>query len=108
MFVLAGLGVGKESIRLPSQLGLLDDVLTRTKARLIVLGNPGALIATLPIGFDVSVWEFFLPLMNGASLVLAHPNGHQDPAYLLQCINDNAVTITHFVPSMLQAGGHYE
>jgi amino acid adenylation domain-containing protein len=55
-----------------------------------------------PIGFDVSVWEFFLPLMNGASLVLARPNGHQDPAYLLQCINDNAVTITHFVPSMLQ------
>jgi non-ribosomal peptide synthetase component F len=68
----------------------------------VVASAPDRVLQKTPIGFDVSVWEFFLPLMNGASLVLAHPNGHQDPAYLLQCINDNAVTITHFVPSMLQ------
>ena len=27
--------------------------------------------------FDVSVWEFFWPLINGAQLVIARPGGHQ-------------------------------
>ena len=35
-----------------------------------------------PFSFDVSVWEFFWPLLAGARLVLARPGGHQDPAYL--------------------------
>ena len=35
-----------------------------------------------PFSFDVSVWEFFWPLMTGARLVVARPGGHQDPAYL--------------------------
>ncbi len=35
-----------------------------------------------PFGFDVSVWEFFWPLLEGASLVLARPGGHRDPGYL--------------------------
>ncbi|WP_143519578.1 AMP-binding protein, partial [Pseudomonas syringae] len=37
-----------------------------------------------PFGFDVSVWEFFLPLLAGAELVMARPGGHQDPDYLAQ------------------------
>ncbi|MCF5268123.1 non-ribosomal peptide synthetase, partial [Pseudomonas syringae] len=28
-----------------------------------------------PFGFDVSVWEFFLPLLTGAELVMARPGG---------------------------------
>ncbi len=35
-----------------------------------------------PFCFDVSVWEFFWPLLTGARLVVARPGGHQDPAYL--------------------------
>ncbi|HKV08164.1 MAG TPA: condensation domain-containing protein, partial [Thermoanaerobaculia bacterium] len=35
-----------------------------------------------PFGFDVSVWEFFWPLITGACLVVADPGGHRDPAYL--------------------------
>src|SRR6202034_1905141 len=31
-----------------------------------------------PYSFDVSVWEFFWPLMAGASVVLAVPGGHKD------------------------------
>ena len=31
-----------------------------------------------PFGFDVSVWEFFWPLMVGARLVIAKPGGHQE------------------------------
>ncbi|WP_439678571.1 amino acid adenylation domain-containing protein [Embleya sp. MST-111070] len=56
-----------------------------------------------PLGFDVSVWEVFLPLISGATLVLARPDGHRDPTYLANLIRRAGVTITHFVPSMLQA-----
>ncbi|MEV2265212.1 non-ribosomal peptide synthetase/MFS transporter [Nonomuraea africana] len=54
-----------------------------------------------PAGFDVSVWEFFWPLISGARLVLAAPDGHRDPAYLRDLINAEHVTTLHFVPSML-------
>src|SRR5439155_9487139 len=54
-----------------------------------------------PCSFDVSVWEFFWPLMTGARLVLARPEGHKDPRYLAEVIVDEQITTTHFVPSML-------
>ncbi|RXT60424.1 hypothetical protein B1F74_24725, partial [Pseudomonas syringae] len=54
-----------------------------------------------PFGFDVSVWEFFLPLLTGAELVMARPGGHQDPDYLAQVMSDAGITLLHFVPSML-------
>jgi amino acid adenylation domain-containing protein len=56
-----------------------------------------------PFGFDVSVWEFFWPLMTGAGLVLARPDGHRDPAYLASLIRREQITTLHFVPSMLRA-----
>lgn len=56
-----------------------------------------------PFGFDVSVWEFFWPLLVGARLALARPDGHRDPAYLCETIIRHGVTTIHFVPSMLQA-----
>src|SRR5205823_14085174 len=37
-----------------------------------------------PYSFDVSVWEFFWPLMTGACLVIAKPGGHKDPSYLVK------------------------
>jgi len=52
--------------------------------------------------FDVSVWEFFWPLITGAGLVLARPGGHRDPAYLAGLIRAERVTTAHFVPSMLE------
>ncbi len=54
-----------------------------------------------PYSFDVSVWEFFLPLITGATLVMAKPGGHKDPEYLIRLIRDQQVTTLHFVPSML-------
>ncbi|MEU3693411.1 amino acid adenylation domain-containing protein [Streptomyces narbonensis] len=56
-----------------------------------------------PSSFDVSVWEFFWALTEGATVVLARPDGHRDPAYLARLIHDRAVTTAHFVPSMLAA-----
>ncbi|HEX8128534.1 MAG TPA: amino acid adenylation domain-containing protein, partial [Pyrinomonadaceae bacterium] len=54
-----------------------------------------------PFSFDVSVWEFFWPLMTGARLVVARPGGHQDSAYLVRLIARERITTLHFVPSML-------
>ncbi|PZO88509.1 MAG: hypothetical protein DI626_01615, partial [Micavibrio aeruginosavorus] len=56
-----------------------------------------------PIGFDVSGWEFFWPLITGATLVMARPEGHKDPSYLIEVINEQEITTLHFVPPMLQA-----
>ncbi|HVT06482.1 MAG TPA: amino acid adenylation domain-containing protein, partial [Polyangia bacterium] len=55
-----------------------------------------------PYSFDVSVWELFLPLVTGARLVMARPEGHKDPAYLCEVIGREVVSTIHFVPSMLQ------
>ncbi|WP_409495449.1 non-ribosomal peptide synthase/polyketide synthase [Amycolatopsis sp. cmx-11-12] len=56
-----------------------------------------------PSSFDVSVWEFFWPLITGATLVVAKPDGHRDPRYLQALIRDQGITTLHFVPSMLEA-----
>ena len=55
-----------------------------------------------PFSFDVSVWEFFWPLMTGAQLVVAEPGAHRDPARLVALIEQQAISTLHFVPSMLQ------
>ncbi|WP_072687015.1 non-ribosomal peptide synthetase [Rhodococcus marinonascens] len=56
-----------------------------------------------PSSFDVSVPEFFGPLLAGATLVLARPDGHRDPAYLADVIIARSITRVRFVPSMLEA-----
>ncbi|NNB71073.1 non-ribosomal peptide synthetase [Pseudomonas fluorescens] len=55
-----------------------------------------------PFSFDVSVWEFFWPLLTGARLVMARPGGHKEPAYLCEVIEAEHITTLHFVPSMLE------
>ncbi|NUS17727.1 MAG: amino acid adenylation domain-containing protein [Streptomyces sp.] len=60
-----------------------------------------AVLQKTPAGFDVSVWEFFWPLLAGARLVLAEPGGHRDPGYLRTLIAAESITTAHFVPSML-------
>jgi len=55
-----------------------------------------------PFSFDVSVWEFFWPLITGARLVLARPGGHRDSAYIVELIRKEQITTLHFVPPMLQ------
>ncbi|WP_330228571.1 amino acid adenylation domain-containing protein [Nocardia sp. NBC_00508] len=52
--------------------------------------------------FDVSLWGFFVPLWVGARLVLAAPGGQRDPGYIADLIAANRVTVTDFVPSVLQ------
>ncbi|MEV0570759.1 amino acid adenylation domain-containing protein, partial [Dactylosporangium sp. NPDC050588] len=56
-----------------------------------------------PFGFDVSVWELFWPLIQGATMVIAKPGGHRDPSYIADLIRTAGVDTVHFVPSMLEA-----
>ncbi|MGY3131094.1 amino acid adenylation domain-containing protein [Bradyrhizobium sp. USDA 4501] len=75
--------------------------------RLIWMQKAYALNATdvvlqkTPFGFDVSAWEFFWTLFEGASLVLALPGAHKDPDALVNLIVSQHITTAHFVPSML-------
>ncbi|MFZ2173425.1 MAG: amino acid adenylation domain-containing protein, partial [Rhodococcus sp. (in: high G+C Gram-positive bacteria)] len=66
------------------------------------LGSDDVVLQKTPVTFDVSVWELFWPLMCGARLVIAVPDGHRDPVYLERVIREESVTTVHFVPSMLE------
>ncbi|MFE7044539.1 amino acid adenylation domain-containing protein, partial [Streptomyces atratus] len=67
------------------------------------LGADDRVLQKTPFGFDVSVWEFFWPLLEGAALVVARPGGHREPGYIASLIREQSVTTAHFVPSMLEA-----
>ncbi len=67
------------------------------------LDGSDVVLQKTPFSFDVSVWEFLWPLLAGARLVVARPDGHRDPAYLAGLIQAEGVTTLHFVPSMLAA-----
>ncbi|SCK39913.1 enterobactin synthetase component F [Streptomyces sp. WMMB 714] len=66
------------------------------------LGPGDRVLQKTPSGFDVSVWEFFWPLREGATLVMAEPGEHRDPAALARTIREQGISTVHFVPSMLQ------
>jgi amino acid adenylation domain-containing protein len=66
------------------------------------LSESDRVLQKTPFSFDVSVWEFFWPLLVGASLVVARPGGHRDSDYLVKLIIAEEITTLHFVPSMLQ------
>lgn len=68
----------------------------------IPLGPDDRLLQKTPAGFDVTVREVFWPLLAGASIVVADPDGHRDPAYIAETIVAEQITITHFVPSGLK------
>jgi len=66
------------------------------------LTSDDCVLQKTPYSFDVSVWEFFWPLMYGARLAVARPEGHKDAEYLREVIAAERVTTLHFVPSMLR------
>ncbi len=55
-----------------------------------------------PFSFDASVWEFYAPLLVGARLIMAHPTGHQDSAYMCEEIIQQNITTLQLVPSLLR------
>ncbi len=67
------------------------------------IGPADRILQKTPATFDVSVWEFFLPLISGATLVVAPPGAHRDPAAIAALVRAHGITALHFVPSMLSA-----
>ncbi|MEO1374975.1 MAG: amino acid adenylation domain-containing protein, partial [Cyanobacteria bacterium J06635_10] len=66
------------------------------------LNSSDRVLQKTPFSFDVSVWELFWPLLTGARIVVAKPEGHKDTTYLVNLIDSGQITTIHFVPSMLQ------
>jgi amino acid adenylation domain-containing protein len=67
------------------------------------LSDADRVLQKTPFTFDVSVWEFFWPLMTGGRLVMARPGLHGDSGYLISTIRSEEITTLHFVPPMLSA-----
>ncbi|NMM84102.1 hypothetical protein B2J88_06975, partial [Rhodococcus sp. SRB_17] len=66
------------------------------------LDQSDVILVKTPATFDVSVWEMFWSFMSGGRAVIAEPDGHRDPHYLASLIEREGVTVTHFVPAMLE------
>ena len=91
---------GKPKGVLNTHEGIVNRLLWMQDAYLLQQGD--RVLQKTPFSFDVSVWEFFWPLLTGATLVVAGPGGHRDPTYLVKLIQQERITTMHFVPSMLQ------
>ncbi len=64
-------------------------------------GHDDASLFKAPLSFDISVNEIFLPLTTGGRLVVLRPGGERDPHHLLGVIEEQRVTFTYLVSSML-------
>lgn len=65
------------------------------------LDSQDVILQKTPITFDVSVWELFWWSFAGASVYLLEPRGEREPQVMMKVIREQAVTVMHFVPSML-------
>ncbi|PIK74945.1 amino acid adenylation domain-containing protein, partial [Pseudomonas sp. 382] len=88
-------GAGNRHVALHNRLAWMQEAYQLTAT--------DSVLQKTPFSFDVSVWEFFWPLMEGARLVMALPGDHRDPARLAELITRERISTLHFVPSMLQA-----
>ncbi|MFM8858599.1 MAG: non-ribosomal peptide synthetase, partial [Methylocystis sp.] len=88
-------GAGNTHQAVVNRLVWMQDILN--------LSETDRVLQKTPFSFDVSVWEFLLPLFHGAGLVVALPGEHKNPVYIHQLIGKTKVTTLHFVPSMLAA-----
>ena len=66
------------------------------------LGGEDAVVQKTPYSFDASLRELLPPLLVGARLVLARPEGHKSPSYLVELLEREQITTFHGVPSLLQ------
>ena len=60
------------------------------------------LLQKTSLGFDVSVWELFWTLGQGAQLTLPQQSDLQDPQRLADLLVDSGITFAHFTPALLE------
>jgi amino acid adenylation domain-containing protein len=64
------------------------------------IGPSDRVVAHSSFSFDHSLWEIFVPLTRGATVVMA-PRGGNDPVALAALIADERITALTIVPSLL-------
>jgi amino acid adenylation domain-containing protein/non-ribosomal peptide synthase protein (TIGR01720 family) len=58
------------------------------------------------ICFDVSVWELWLPIIEGGHMILLPQGQEKEPQAIAEHMQQYCITALHFVPSMLAAFLH--
>ena len=66
------------------------------------IDNKDRFLATTNISFDVSMWEIFLPLLNGATLVLYEEELIQNIFSYTESIVNNQITGLYIPPNILE------
>ena len=79
--------------------GIINLLLSLKDAYLV--GSNDRFLQKTPYSFDAAVYELFLPLISGARLIYAKPEGHKDPEYIRDIIVEQGITTVLFAPSML-------
>jgi amino acid adenylation domain-containing protein len=67
---------------------------------LVPLGSEDALLAVTTVAFDIAALEMYLPLMNGARVVIASEETIAQPADLIELIHRAGVSVAQATPSM--------
>ncbi|MFB8121098.1 amino acid adenylation domain-containing protein [Streptomyces sp. NPDC055962] len=70
-------------------------------ARYLGITPQDRVLARTSTSFDASVWELWLPLMNGAEVCVLPADANQDARALVSWMNRYGVTLAQFVPSHL-------
>ncbi len=65
------------------------------------LTHNDTILQKTPFFFDVSVWEMFWWSLVGANICFLMPGGEKFPQAIVETIENNDVTVMHFVPSMM-------
>ncbi|MFQ6329772.1 non-ribosomal peptide synthase/polyketide synthase [Nocardia sp. CWNU-33] len=65
------------------------------------LGPQDCVLLKTPATFDLSVWEFWSPLVTGGRLVVTTAGTERDPDRVRALIERHGVTVLHAVPSLV-------
>ncbi|ASQ93374.1 non-ribosomal peptide synthetase [Streptomyces sp. 11-1-2] len=63
------------------------------------LGADDRVLALTPLSFDISALELFLPLIRGATVVMAPPAANTDPELLAATIAEGGVSVVQATPT---------
>ncbi|MFI1332590.1 amino acid adenylation domain-containing protein [Streptomyces sp. NPDC020845] len=88
-------------------LGAFANFLAET-SRLLDLGADDRLVSVTTFGFDIANLELFVPLLSGATLVLAPPAAVRDPQALAALLVEARATVVQATPTLWHAlvSGH--
>jgi amino acid adenylation domain-containing protein len=91
---------GRAKLALNGQEAIVNRLAWMQKA--FPIGQDDRVLQKTASTFDVSVWEFLWPLLEGACLVLAAPNAHRDSEAIREAVGKDGITVLHLVPSVLR------